>query len=108
MLIQESKFKQVDRFLVRSIWDNRFKNWEFIPSVGASGVIWDTRIASKVDVQVGDFSLSVQLDLQERGLWWVTNVYGPTNSTLRNGLWDELYSVYGLCNPHWCVGAILM
>lgn len=110
VLIQETKLGDVDRFLVRSIWDCRFKDWDFLPSVGSGGLlgVWDTRVVSKVDSLVGTFSLSILLDFKGKGYWWVTNVYGPTNSRLWGFLWDELSYVYGFCSPHWCVRGILM
>lgn len=46
----------VDKFLVQSVWDNWFKDWECLPSLGALGgllMIWGTRVASKVDVLLG-------------------------------------------------------
>jgi len=39
--------------------------------------MWDTRYASKVDVLVGSFSLSVLLNVNGKGCWWMTGVYGP-------------------------------
>lgn len=108
VMIQETKLEEVDRFLVHGVWDSRFKGWEFMPSVGFSGgllMAWDTRVATKVDILVGSFSLSVLLDFKDRGCWLVTNVYGPTDPRLRGCLWEELSFTYGMCNPHWCVGS---
>ena len=107
VLLQESKLEKVDGFLIRSIWNSRFKEWDFIPSSGSSGGLvigWDTRIASKVDDLKGCYSLSVLLNIKGKSCWWVTNVYGPTNPRSRSLLWEELSFVHGLCSPHWCVG----
>lgn len=53
-----------------NVWDNKFKDWECLPLIGLSGcllVVWDTRVASKVDILVCCFSLSVLLDFKGRG-----------------------------------------
>ena len=79
VLLQETKLETVDDMVVRDIWESRFKGWECLPSVGASGgvlVICDTRFASKVDSIHGIFSMSVLLDIKGRGQWWIFFVYG--------------------------------
>lgn len=107
VLFQETKLGEVDRFLMHSVWDNRFKEWECLPSIGLLGgllVVRYTRVASKVFVLVGCFSLSVLLDFEGRGCWWVSLDYGPMNLRLRNFFWEDLSFVQGFSNPHWRVG----
>ena len=68
-MLQETKLEVLEDLVVRDLWESRFKGWEYLPSVGASGgllVIWDTRFASKVDSIHGIFSISILLDIQGR------------------------------------------
>ena len=70
VLLQETKLEILDDLVVRDVWESRFKGWECLPSVGASGgvlVIWDTRFATKVDSIHGIFFVSVLLDIKGRG-----------------------------------------
>ena len=66
-------------------------------------VIWDTRFASKVDSIHGVFFVSVLLDIQVRGQWWISSVYGPNSLRLRSLLWDELGFLCGFCGLHLCL-----
>ena len=68
-MLQETKMQQVDIMFIRSIWWSRFKDWEFIQSIGAFGgilIVWNAHKASKVDSLEGDF-LSVLLDFHGIG-----------------------------------------
>lgn len=70
VLFQETRLGEVDRFLFCSVWDNRFKEWECLPSCGSLRgllVIWDSRVATKRDVLIGCFSFSVLLEFMGRG-----------------------------------------
>lgn len=35
--------------------------------------------------------------------WWLTGVCGPNNSSRRKDWWEELYGLFGLCTPNWCL-----
>lgn len=83
-----------------------------MPSSGALGgilLVWDTKVATRVDVLVGVFSLFVMLDFKGRVYWWVSTIYGLTNLMLRSFFfWEEISFVHGLCSPHCCVGVTSM
>ena len=72
VLPRETKLEVLDDMVVRDLWESRFKHWECLPFVGASGgvlVIWDTKFATKVDSIHGIFSVFVLLDIKGRGQW---------------------------------------
>lgn len=54
--------------------------------LGASGgmvVIWDAMVASKIDSDLGSFSVSALLDFKGRYQWRVNSVCGPVQPQLR-------------------------
>jgi hypothetical protein len=107
LMLQETKVEVVDGLLIRSVWDSRHKDWSYLPSVGASGgilVVWDSRVATCLDVIRGSFSLSVFLDFKDRGKAWISAVYGPNSPSERGPFWEELFALGGLCSPVWCLG----
>ena len=53
---------------------------------------------------IGSFSVSVKFSLDGCGPLWISAVYGPNSPTLRKDFWVELFDIYGLTYPLWCVG----
>ncbi|RVW90710.1 Transposon TX1 uncharacterized 149 kDa protein [Vitis vinifera] len=79
----------------------------FSRRVGASGgilFIWDSKKLCKEEVVLGSFSISVKFALEGCGPLWISVVYGPNSPSLRKDFWVELYDIYGLTFPLWCVG----
>ena len=65
---------------------------------GGGLLIWDKRVVEKIDVSVGQFSVSVLLRGVLDGFEWVcTGIYGPNADLNRAILWEELSRV---CT-HW-------
>ena len=59
--LQETKLETVSRAIVRSLWCNRFADWKFLESEGASAgvlIMWDKRVAEVQDCVKGQFSIS--------------------------------------------------
>ena len=107
VMIQETKKEKCDRRLVGSVWTVRNKDWVFLPACGASGgilFIWDSKKLSKEEVVLGSFSISVKFALEGCGPLWISAVYGPNSPSLRKDFGVELYDIYGLTFPLWCVG----
>ncbi|RVW69351.1 Transposon TX1 uncharacterized 149 kDa protein [Vitis vinifera] len=107
VMIQETKKKKCDRRLVGSVWTVRNKDWVILPACGASGgilFIWDSKKLCKEEVVLGSFSISVKFALEGCGPLWISAVYGPNSPSLRKDFWVELYDIYGLTFPLWCVG----
>ena len=62
VMLQETKLESFEGMHLRVVWDSKHKDYVFLPSFGVSGgmvLIWDTRVAKKVDALSGSFSLSV-------------------------------------------------
>ena len=53
---------------------------------------------------IGAFSVSVKFSLDGCGPLWISAVYGPNSPSLRKDFWVELFDIYGLTYPLWCVG----
>ncbi|RVW99869.1 Transposon TX1 uncharacterized 149 kDa protein [Vitis vinifera] len=107
VMIQETKKEKCDRRLVGSVWTVRSKDWVILPACGASGgilFIWDSKKLCKEEVVLGSFSISVKFALEGCGPLWISAIYGPNSPSLRKDFWVELYDIYGLTFPLWCVG----
>ncbi|RVX07512.1 hypothetical protein CK203_025217 [Vitis vinifera] len=77
------------------------------PASGASGgilIIWDSKDLRSEEVVIGSFSVSVKFALDGCGPLWISAVYGPNSPPLRKDFWVELFDIYGLTYPLWCVG----
>ncbi|KAJ9709801.1 hypothetical protein PVL29_001319 [Vitis rotundifolia] len=107
VMIQETKKEKCDRRFVGSVWTVRDKDWASLPSCGASGgilIIWDSKKLSSEEVVIGSFSISVKFAMGGRGPMWISTVYGPNSPSLRKEFWVELFDIFGLSYPLWCVG----
>ena len=56
------------------------------------------------EVVMGSFFVTVKLESEDEGAFWLTSVYGPSSSYLRKDFWLELQDLSGLTFPNWCVG----
>ena len=59
--LQETKLETISRATVGSLWSNRFTDWKFQESEGASGrvlIMWDKCVAEVQDCVKGQFSIS--------------------------------------------------
>jgi hypothetical protein len=105
--LQETKLAEVDLQVVRSLWDNSFIGWEFLPAVGSAGgviLLWDNRVVEKLDSVVKNFSVScLWKGVSDSFVWVGTGLYGPSTDSLRSELWEELNNVRQNWNSPWCV-----
>lgn len=59
--LQETKMELIINGFIRSLWGCHYVDWVYLSSMGASGgilVIWDRRVAEKLEETVGKFSVS--------------------------------------------------
>ena len=91
---QETKVFSIDVAFVRSLWGSPFIDWVVLDAVQTLGgvlLIWDKRVFGKLDVIVGQFSVSVLLrGVVDDFVWACTGVYGPNDDGQRSILWEEL------------------
>ena len=92
--LQETKIRAMNRGLVRSLGAGRFLDWGVVDAVGASGglvVFWDSRVLALEGLEKGNFTISCRFrNLNDNFVWVFTGIYGPTENTIRELLWDEL------------------
>ena len=73
-----------------------------VQSPGGVLLIWDKRVVEKIDVLVGQFSVSVLFRGVLDGFEWVfTGIYGPIADLHRANLWEELSTVRTRWNNPW-------
>jgi hypothetical protein len=106
--LQETKLENISRSVVRSLWSNRFADWKFLESEGASGgilLMWDNRVTEVQDCVKGQFSISCRFkNVQDQFDWAFSGVYGPNLDVDRSILWDELAGVRSWWGVPWCIG----
>ena len=67
-------------------------------------LIWDKRVFEKLDVIVGQFSVSVLLrGVVDDFVWACIGVYGPNDNRQRSTLWEELSQVRAKWPMAWCL-----
>ncbi|KAL6346450.1 hypothetical protein AAG906_033246 [Vitis piasezkii] len=107
VMLQETKREIWDRRLVSSIWKGKSLDWVALPACGASGgivILWDSVKFNCSEKVLGSFSVTVKLNSDEEGSFWLTSVYGPNKAVWREDFWLELQDLHGLTFPRWCVG----
>ena len=86
--LQESKLDVVDQRMIRSLWGNVYAGWEALPVVNTAGgiiLMWDKRVLEKLDVHIGEYSVSCQWRSLDDGFVWTgSGVYGPNLDTMRS------------------------
>uniref|UniRef100_A0A2N9HSR5 Reverse transcriptase domain-containing protein n=1 Tax=Fagus sylvatica TaxID=28930 RepID=A0A2N9HSR5_FAGSY len=85
--LQETKLENISRSVVRSLWSNRFADWKFLESEGASGgilLMWDNRVTEVQDCVKGQFSISCRFkNVQDQFEWAFSGVYGGDFNVVR-------------------------
>ena len=96
--LQETKPSSVNFAVLRSLLSSPFNDWAVLDAVQSSGgvlLIWDKQVVKKIDVLVGQFSVSVLFRGVMDGFEWVCNgIYGPNADPFKAILWEELSRVH--------------
>ena len=104
---QETKVSSCDVAFVQSLWSSPFIDWVVLDVVQTSGgvlLIWNKRVFEKMDVMVGQFSVSVLLrGVMDDFVWACIGVYGPNDNGQRSTLWEELSQVRARWPMAWCI-----
>ena len=105
--LQESKLDVVDQRLIRSLWGNVYAGWEALPAVNTAGgiiLMWDKRVLEKLDVHIGEYSVSCQWRSLDDGFVWTGfGVYGPNLDTMCSYFWEELLGLWNRWSSPWCL-----
>ncbi|WKA09802.1 hypothetical protein VitviT2T_027421 [Vitis vinifera] len=107
VMLQETKREIWDRRSVSSVRKGKSLDWVALPACGASGgivILWDSIKFKCSEKVLGSFSITVKLNSDEEGFFWLTSVYGPNKAVWRKDFWMELQDLHGLTFPRWCVG----
>ncbi|KAK4551239.1 hypothetical protein RGQ29_032449 [Quercus rubra] len=104
---QESKLDSTSSSLVKSLWGSPFVDWGALDAIHTAGgviLMWDKRVVERVDSVVESFSISVVLKGVLDGFEWIcSEVYGPTDGSLRYAMWAELDLVRSRWTGAWCL-----
>ena len=96
----------MDRQLICSLWSCPYVDWVALDAdqtVGGVLMMWDRRVLEKLEVMVGQFSISVRWQGLGDGFIWVcSGVYGPNDNNLKGQLWDKLIGIQQLWEVPWC------
>ena len=64
-------------------------------------MMWDRRTLEKLEVMVGQFSVSIWWQgIGDGFIWACSKVYGPNDNNLRGQMWDELIGIRQLWEFH--------
>lgn len=81
--LQETKMELFDLDFIKNICPPSFNQFEYLPSVGASGgciTIWKGSKFTGILSYMNQFGLSVELTSTQSGDKWIlTNIYGPAD-----------------------------
>ena len=96
----------MDRQLICSLWSCPYVDWVALDAnqtVGGVLMMWDRKVLEKLEVMVGQFSISVRWQGLGDGFIWVcSGVYGPNDNNLKGQLWDKLIGIQQLWEVPWC------
>ncbi|RVW91343.1 hypothetical protein CK203_035391 [Vitis vinifera] len=107
VLLQETKREFCHKRFVGSVWKVRNKQWAVLLASGALGgveIFWDALKFKCLEVVLGSISVTVKLESEEEGSFWLSSIYGLGSSHFRKNFWLELQDLSGLTFPKWCVG----
>ena len=107
VLLQETKREFCHKRFVGSVWKVRNKQWAVLLASGALGgveIFWDALKFKCLEVVLGSISVTVKLESEEEGSFWLSSIYGLGSSHFRKNFWLELQDLSSLTFPKWCVG----
>ncbi|XP_047335746.1 uncharacterized protein LOC124939305 [Impatiens glandulifera] len=93
----ETKMQHMNQWIIRDLCNWRFCGWEALNSIGTScGILvtWNEDLFEKVDINIGQFFVSIQFRNRGDNFRWVFSaVYGPVLSNLKSDFFNELVEV---------------
>ena len=98
--LKETKLAGMDRQLICSLWSCPYIDWVALDANQTTGgvlMMWDRRALEKLEVLVGQFSVSIWWQgLGDGFIWACSGVYGPNDNNLSGQMWDELVGIQQL------------
>jgi exonuclease III len=90
--LQETKWDNCDIFRIRKIATNRYQDYAVLDSIETRGgilILWSANFRKTSQLRT-QHTLSVVLTAQSGFTFLLTNVYGPTNPSLKLSFMNEL------------------
>ena len=85
--LQEAKIASINRQLVCNLWSCPYVDWAVLEAnqtIGGNLLMWDKRVLDKMEVMVGNFSVSVKWQgLGDEFIWDCSSVYSPNENDER-------------------------
>lgn len=102
--LQETKHEHFDMSYICKFEPRRFDQFDYIPSIGASGrllLAWNSSIFGGVVMDKQSFGITVKFTLAHNvEVWFLTNVYGPCDDPARTAFinWFKGHKIHDTCN----------
>lgn len=104
---QETKKEILDLTFIRNVCPPCFDNFEFLPSVGASGgllIAWKGRFFKGKLVFGNEFAVSVEFYSQhDNSCWLLTNIYAPCTQEGRSNFIEWLKQIQMPDDVNWLI-----
>ena len=85
--LQEAKIASINRQLVCNLWSRPYVDWAVLEAnqtIGGNLLMWDKKVLDKMEVMVGNFSVSVKWQgLGDEFIWDCSSVYSPNENDER-------------------------
>jgi exonuclease III len=106
--LQETKLEHISRRVVNSVWGCPYVDWCYAAAIGAAGgilLMWDKRVVSRLDMEVGECVAACSFKNVVEGFEWAfAGVYGPNGDFDRHCFWDEWAGLMSCWDLPWCIG----
>ncbi|GFY92729.1 hypothetical protein Acr_08g0011250 [Actinidia rufa] len=103
----ETKLKDVDTLIIRSLWGGRWVKWKGLRANGYAGgiiMMWDSRLMTCIDFLEGVHSISCLFENVDGYRWAFAGVYGPHNRYNRLMMWEEWSGARAVRGTPWVCG----
>jgi hypothetical protein len=97
----------ISRRVINSLWGCPYIDWCYMAANGVAGgilLMWDKRVVSKLDMEVGEcVAACTYKNIMDGFEWAFARVYGPNGDFDRCLLGDELVGLLSWWNLPWCI-----
>lgn len=105
--LQETKMSQMDSHTIKETCGNNLKQARMLEANGTRGgilIAWNGKRFEELDYHIRQFTVTVLLkNKEDQQQFYMTGVYGPCTTMLRNEFLDELRDIKPGNNTPWLV-----
>lgn len=95
--LQETKISQMERNVFKEICGNHLRQMKVLNANGTRGgilIAWTDKRFEELDSDIREFTITFKLkSKQDQNIFYLTGVYGPSVSTIRQRFLDELQAI---------------